>query len=289
VCILGTGPDDVRARELVPTGDREETLDRIETILDGWHVQHGPVRALGLASFGPIDLARASPTYGHIVSTVKAGWSHTDLVGRLGRRLGVPVGFNTDVNGAALAEGRWGGARDLKDFAYVTVGTGIGVGLIVAGRPVFGFGHTELGHIRVVRMAGDDWDGSCPFHGDCVEGLASGPAIAARAGVTADRLPPNHLTWDTVAFALGQLLHTLVLATAPKRIFLGGGVMNAQKHLFERVRQELQRSLNDYLQADEIGCDLESYVVPPQLGSLAGPMGALALAADALAVGNIAS
>jgi fructokinase len=280
VCILGTGPDDIRAQERVPTGDRETTLRQIESILGRWRAEYGPIRALGLASFGPVDLRPASPTYGHITSTTKAGWNDTDLVGRLGRRLGVPVGFNTDVNGAALAEGRWGAAQGLSDFAYVTVGTGVGVGLIVAGRPVLGFTHTELGHVRIPRMAGDSWPGACAFHGDCVEGLASGPAIEARAGMPAQHLPPDHIIWESVAHAIGQLLHTLVLATAPKRIFLGGGVMSAQEHLFERVRHELKRSLGGYIVANEIGKNLAGYVVPPGLGALAGPLGALTLAAE---------
>jgi fructokinase len=283
ICILGTGPDDIRARELVPTTEPHETLNRIETILAGWRTEHGSAAALGVASFGPLDLKPDSPTYGHIVATIKPGWSNTEVAGRLGRRLAVPVGFNTDVNGAALAEGRWGGAQGLHDFAYITVGTGVGVGLIVAGRPVFGCGHTELGHVRVIRMPGDTWPGSCPFHGDCVEGLASGPAIAARAGVAPEQLPANHLVWESVAFALGQLLHTLVLATAPRRILVGGGVINARPHLFERVRENLRWSLNGYVEADEIDRDLVRYVVPPGLGALAGPMGALALAADAAA------
>jgi len=285
VCILGTGPQDIRAQELIPTGEREETLSRIEAILARWRNEHGPARALGLASFGPVDLKRASPTFGHILATPKPGWSNTDLVGRIGRGLGIPVGFDTDVNGAALAEGRWGGARGFHDYAYITVGTGIGVGLVVSGRTVFGFTHTELGHIRVARMPGDDWPGACPFHGACAEGLASGPAIAARTGMSPERLSADHQAWNSVAFTLGQLLHTLVLATAPKRIFLGGGVMTARIHLFERVRAELQRSLNGYIRATEIDRDLVSYVAPPGLGPLAGPLGALAVAADALVAG----
>jgi fructokinase len=282
VCVLGTGPDDIRARVLVPTAEPGDTLGRIETVLAAWHGQHGPVAALGIASFGPLDLRPDSAHYGHIVATAKPGWSNTDVAGRLSRQLGVPVGFNTDVNGAALAERRWGAARGLKDFAYITVGTGVGVGLIVAGRPVIGFSHTELGHVRVMRMVGDLWPGCCPFHGDCVEGLASGPAIAARAGTPAERLAANHLAWESVAFALGQLLHTLVLTTAPLKILMGGGVMDGRPHLFERIRENLKTSLNGYVEAYEVDGGLAEYVVPPGLGSLAGPLGALALAADAL-------
>jgi fructokinase len=200
---------------------------------------------------------------------------------RLGRKLGVPVGFDTDVNGAALAEGRWGAAQGLDDFAYVTVGTGIGVGTIVRGRPIFGMNHTELGHIRVVRKAGDNFAGVCSFHGDCLEGLASGPAIEARAGQPASKLPPDHPAWDFVAHGLGQLMHTMVLTTAPQRIFLGGGVMGAQAHLFERIREELRRSLNHYVEGPELESGLANYIVPPGLGTMSGPLGALALAADA--------
>jgi fructokinase len=169
----------------------------------------------------------------------------------------------------------------LRDFAYITVGTGVGVGLIVNGAPVFGANHTEMGHLRIARMRGDDWPGVCVFHGACVEGLASGPAIEARVGVSADKIAPDHFAWSTVAHALGQLLHAMVLTTAPRRILLGGGVMGSQPHLFARVRDELQRSLNRYLEVDAITERIDEYVVPPGLGALAGPLGALTLAANA--------
>ncbi|MEO8064630.1 MAG: ROK family protein [Pseudomonadota bacterium] len=281
VCILGSGPHDVRAIERLPTGEREETLRQIEAVLDRWRSQYGMPGALGIASFGPVDLRPGSGTFGYITSTTKAGWRDTDVGQRLTRRVGVPVGFDTDVNGAALAEGRWGAARGLEDFAYVTVGTGIGVGSIVRGRSVFGMNHTELGHIRVARKSGDKFAGICSFHGDCIEGLASGPAIEARAGMPASQLPPDHPAWDFVAHGLAQLLHTMVLTTAPARIFLGGGVMAAQTHLFGRIQQELKRSLNGYVEAPELEQDLAQFIVPPGLGTMAGPLGALALAADA--------
>jgi fructokinase len=281
VCILGTGPADLRAQERLPTGDREDTLRQIEAVLERWRAEHGNPQALGIASFGPVDLKPGSPTHGFITSTSKLHWRDTDVAQRLGRKLGVPVGIDTDVNGAALAEGRWGAAQGMDDFAYVTVGTGIGVGSIVRGRPIFGMNHTELGHIRVVRKAGDTFGGVCPFHGDCIEGLASGPAIEARAGRPASQLPPDHPAWDYVAHGLGQLMHTIVLTTAPQRIFLGGGVMSAQSHLFERIRAELRRSLNRYVEAIQLEAGLGQYIVPPGLGDMSGPLGALALAADA--------
>ena len=281
VCILGTGPGDVREQVSIPTGERDSTLARINSVFDGWQEQHGPVAAMGLASFGPLDLRPASPRLGHITSTVKPGWEGTDVLGQLGTRRAVPVAINTDVNGAALAEGRWGAARGLKDYAYITVGTGVGVGLIVAGSPVFGCNHTELGHIRIARLPGDSWPGICRFHGDCVEGLASGPAIGARAGIRGDRIPADSPIWEPVAHTLAQLLHTMLLATAPQRIMMGGGVMEHRPELLTQVRAAFVRSLNGYLDLQDLTGNVDDYVVQPGLGPMAGPLGALALAADA--------
>ncbi len=279
LCVLGTGPADILAQERLATRDPAHTLTEIETVLSRWIDVHGAFEALGLASFGPLDLDRQSPTYGHITATTKPCWSNTRVAGRFAERFGVPVGFDTDVNGAALGEGRWGAAQGLDNFAYVTVGTGVGVGLIVGGRTIFGCNHTELGHLRPVRVAGDSWPGSCAFHGDCVEGLVSGPAIAARAGIPAAQVPPDDPLWRFVSHALGQLLHAIVLATAPRRILIGGGVMDARPELLMRLRRELQTSLNGYVGAAEVGRDIDRYVVAPGLGTQAGPLGALALAA----------
>jgi fructokinase len=287
VCILGTGPGDVREQVSIPTGERDSTLARINSVFDGWQEQHGPVAAMGLASFGPLDLRPASRHFGHITSTVKPGWEGTDVLGRLGTRRAVPVAINTDVNGAALAEGRWGAARGLKDYAYITVGTGVGVGLIVAGSPVFGCNHTELGHIRIARLAADSWPGICRFHGDCVEGLASGPAIAARAGIPGDQIPAASPIWEPVAHTLAQLVHTILLATAPHRILMGGGVMERRPELLIQVRAAFVRSLNGYLDLQDLTGGVDDYVVPPGLGALAGPLGALALAADAHAAATL--
>jgi fructokinase len=284
ICLMGTAPGDIREQITIPTSsDADATLRRIEQTLHEWQGKRGRFAALGIASFGPVDLQRHSASYGFITSTPKAGWRHTEVAPRLARSFEVPVGFDTDVNGAALAEGRWGAARGLSDYAYVTVGTGIGVGVIAAGRPVGGISHPELGHIRVARKPGDHWPGSCIFHGDCLEGLASGPAIEQRLGIRAERLAPDDPVWELVVHALAQLLHTLVLATAPQRILLGGGVMNAQRQLFDRLRAELQRSLNHYIEAPQLQQGIEQYVRPPELGDLAGPLGSLALAEDALA------
>jgi len=286
VCILGSGPQDVRAQVSIPTGQRDSTLDRINSVLDDWRDTHGPFEALGLASFGPIDLRPQSKTFGFITSTVKPGWEGTDVFGRLGGHRNLPVQINTDVNGAALAEGRWGAARGLDDFAYITVGTGIGVGLIVSGRPVFGCNHTELGHIRIARLPGDTWPGICQFHGDCLEGLASGPAIGARAGMPGGDVPADSPVWEPVTHALGQLLQTMLLATAPKRILIGGGVVGGRPELLARIRAQFVKSLNGYLDLEDLTGSVDRYVVAPGLGALAGPLGALAVAADAASVAN---
>jgi len=285
VCLIGTGPDDILAQIVVPTAtDPDETLRRIAEVLRSWRETYGAFAAIGLASFGPVDLRVGSRRFGHIASTVKPGWQGIDIVGRLGLVQGVPVGFNTDVNGAALAEGRWGGARNLADYAYITVGTGVGVGLVVGGKSVFGCNHSELGHVRIARRPGDRWPGICRFHGDCVEGLACGPAIEARAGLLAAQIPDDNPVWELAAYALAQLVHTMVLATAPRRILVGGGVVQARPHILGHVRRLLIESLNGYLDLEDLTGGVERYVVPPALGALAGPLGALALAADAYAV-----
>lgn len=280
VCILSSSSDPahVVARERVPTRDPQTTLKAIDEILVRWQSEFAPISAIGLASFGPLCLDRAAEHYGYITSTPKPGWRSTELATRFQRHYNVPVAIDTDVNGAALAEGRFGAAQGLDDYAYITVGTGVGVGLVVRGRPVFGCNHGELGHLRVARVPGDHWPGACNYHGACVEGIASGHAIAARVGGPADRLSPDHPVWHVVADALAQLLHALVLATAPKRIILGGGVMTAQTQLFDRIRSALQSSLNGYITLRELKEGIADYVVPAALGSEAGPVGALILA-----------
>ncbi|MFM2288137.1 MAG: hypothetical protein RL684_1280 [Pseudomonadota bacterium] len=284
VCLLGTGPGDVRAQCSIPTGrDPARALADIVLGVQQMQLAHGPATALGVASFGPLDLDPASRGFGAIASTSKPGWSGVDVAGALSRALALPTRIETDVTGAALAEGRWGAARGLSSHAYVTVGTGVGVGIIAGGRPLQGFTHPEFGHIRVARLRGDDWAGSCPYHADCVEGLASGVAIERRTGVPAAQLPPDHPAWQSITHALAQLLHALVLATAPQRVLMGGGVLEGQPHLFARLRRELQRSLNGYVEPPRLCEPIDGYIGPPSLAAMAGPLGALALAADALA------
>ncbi|WP_332658811.1 ROK family protein [Brevundimonas sp.] len=280
VCLLASGPGDIREQVRINTTSPQETLGAIRAVLTRWRDDLG-FAAVGVASFGPLELDPEAPGYGCIVNTSKPGWSDADVLAPL-CGLGVPIAFDTDVNGAALAEGRWGAAQGLDSHAYVTVGTGIGVGSVVRGRTVRGLGHSEAGHLRIPRLAGATWAGVCPYHGDCVEGLASGPAIQAKAGQAGDRLTPSDPAWDEVVHALAALLHNLVLTTAPQRILIGGGVVGGQPFLLPRLRTALIRSLNGYGAAPGIVAQIEEFVAAPALGDRAGPLGAIALAEDAV-------
>lgn len=273
VCILARGPHDVADRVELPTADPGQTLAAIRVVLDRW-----TFAALGVGGFGPLDLAPASPGYGSIVNTPKPGWAGASLLGLSDG----PVAIDTDVNGAALAEGLWGGARNLGSWAYITVGTGVGVGSVVAGRPVRGLGHSEAGHIRVPRYA-DEWAGVCPFHGDCVEGLASGPAIEARAGMPGRDIPSDHAAWGHAADALAALCHALAFTTLPERILIGGGVAVGQPQLLPLIRERLKTSLGGYSTGPAIARQIETYLALPALGAMAGPLGTIALARQALA------
>jgi len=279
VCVLGTGPQDLRAEVRLETRGPAETLADITRVLAGWYSQHG-FRALGIASFGPADLDRHSASYGSLTLTPKCGWDSVAVLPALSS-LAVPVGFDTDVNAAALAEGLWGGARGLHSFAYLTVGTGIGVVTVISGHSVHGLGHSEAGHMLIPRLAGDSWPGHCPFHGDCAEGLASGPAIRARTGLEPAELTADHPAWNTVAHTLGWLCHNLVLSVVPERLLVGGGVIAGQPQLLPRVRGALLASLGGYAHAARIAHAPEQFLSAPALGERAGRLGAIALAQQA--------
>lgn len=279
VCILASGPGDIVAEVRVPTTTALETLSAVRAQIDHWRQEHD-VRALGIASFGPLELDLCAPSFGCIVKTTKRGWSDADLLRAL-VPAELPVRLDTDVNGAALAEGRWGAAQGLASYAYVTIGTGIGVGSIVNGRTVGGLGHSEAGHMRVPRLAGDTWPGACSFHGDCVEGLASGPAIAAATGAHPRSLADDDFAWDRAAAALAALCHNLVLTTTPGRILIGGGVASGRAHWIAAIRARLVESLGGYAWADRVEDD-PGFVSAPALGDRAGPLGAIALGLAAL-------
>jgi fructokinase len=277
VCTLAHSPDEILRQEMIPTTSPDETLGTIEMLLLDWSREG--IAALGINSFGPVDLRPQSPTFGFITKTTKPEWSGTDVARRLARTARTKVEFDTDVNGAARAEMRWGAGRGFEDFAYITVGTGVGVGLIANAKPTRGFAHAELGHVRPVRLPGDDWPGACSFHGGCVEGIASGPAIEARLGSRGlGSILADDPVWETVAHALAQLCHVLVCAACPMRIAIGGGVIERQPHLLGRIQGMLVESLGAYMELPP-----GPYVVAPELGAQAGPMGSIALVMDAIA------
>jgi fructokinase len=275
VCGVGTGPDDLQLTT-VPTTSPQATIDQIIAF---FRDQAGrELSAVGVGAFGPVDLHPESPTFGFITSTPKVGWQQYDLAWTLYRALQVPIGFDTDVNAAAAGEARWGAGRGLPNFLYLTVGTGIGGGALVNGEVIHGLLHPEMGHIRIPHDLGaDPFPGSCPYHKDCLEGLASGPAMQARWGKRAQELPADHPAWALEAHYLALGLATWVCTVSPERILLGGGVMQ-QASLFPMIRQELLRLLNGYIDAKPLLNEIDSYVAPPELGSRAGVLGAMVLA-----------
>jgi fructokinase len=278
VCAVGTGPDDLRSETRFATTAPAETIARAVEFFRAT----GPLAAVGIGSFGPVDPDPTSPTFGHVTSTPKPGWAHTDLAGALGRALGVPVGFDTDVNAAALGEHRWGAAQGLDTFIYLTIGTGIGGGGMANGRLLHGLLHPEMGHIRIPHdWARDPYPGHCPFHGDCLEGLAAGPALEERWRARGETLPPDHPAWPLEAEYLALGLVGYICTLSPQRIIMGGGIMQ-QAQLFPLVRRRLQELLNGYLQAPAIIEHIDEYIVPPALGNRAGVLGAIALAQQAL-------
>ncbi len=277
VCAIGSGPDDLIETRF-PTTTPAETLARAIAF---FRAQAVLPAAIGIGSFGPVDPDPHSPTFGFITTTPKPGWGNTDVAGPLRQALGVPVAFDTDVNAAALGEQRWGAAQGLHTFIYLTIGTGIGGGALVEGRLLHGAMHPEMGHIRLPHdRAADPYPGFCPYHGDCFEGLAAGPALERRWGQRAELLPPDHPAWALEAHYIALALTSYILTLVPQRVILGGGVMQ-QPQLFPLVRREVVALLNGYLPIPALLDPLAAYLVPPGLGNRAGVLGALALAEQA--------
>jgi fructokinase len=285
VCALGTGPDDIRDEIRYPTTTPAETISRAVEYFRDAQRRYGQLAAIGIASFGPVDPNPASPTFGYITSTPKPGWRDTEFAGVLRRELGLPVGFDTDVNVAALGEATWGAAQGLDTFLYLTIGTGIGGGGLMGGQLMHGLLHPEMGHIRVPHDGtADSFAGVCPFHGDCLEGLASGPAIERRWGRPATELDPGHPAWNLESQYLALALVNFICTLSPQRIILGGGVMD-QPQLFPRIRTKVQTLLADYIRAEPILSGIDNYIVPPGLGNRSGALGAIALAQRQVAAG----
>jgi fructokinase len=272
---VASTPDNIIETARFDTISPDETIGATVEWLRQAQLRHGALRAVGIASFGPLELDRTVSNWGHITATTKAGWSHSSFGARVSDALGLPVGFDTDVNGAALAESRWGAGQGQAVSVYITIGTGIGGGAIVGGKPLHGLSHPEMGHIRPQRHPNDlGFAGACPFHGDCLEGLASGPAIKKRWGMSLSELPDDHPGHGIIAFYIAQLVTTLQSIMEPGRVILGGGVM-ATPGLLDLVRHQATSLGGGYFRgkADQI-------IVPPALGDKAGLLGGLALAQD---------
>lgn len=284
ICAIGTGPGDLRSITTYQTTTPEETLMRAVDFFQSWEEQNGKLDALGVASFGPVDPHPDSATFGFITNTPKPDWANSDIVGYLREYFTIPIGFDTDVNGAALGEWHWGAAMGLDTFIYLTIGTGIGGGGQVNGKLMHGMIHPEMGHIRIPHdKLTDPFEGICPYHGDCLEGLASGPALEKFWGAKAEVLPQDHPAWDREALFLAFGLVNFICTISPQRIIMGGGVMK-QTHLFPLIRSKVLELLNGYVKAPQITNKIEEYIVPPVLGSQAGVLGAIALAIDVAVV-----
>jgi len=284
VVAVGTGPDDIKAISRVDTTDPDRTLREVTRIIGEACEKFGPVQAIGVGSFGPIDLDPQSATYGYITTTPKPGWQNAALLPTLRNRFQVPMGFDTDVNAAALGEMLWGAGQGTDPLVYITVGTGVGGGVIVGRQPLHGLLHPEIGHLQVPapRTPGVVVpECSCPFHKSCLEGFVSGAAIAARWGVRAETMPADHPAWEEAAETLAYGLINVILTVSPKRIILGGGVMK-QPGLLESVRAHTVRLLNGYIKVSAITQDIGSYLVAPGLGDRSGICGSLALGINAL-------
>jgi fructokinase len=273
-CAVGTSPDDLRAAETIPTTTPVETIGAAVAFFQ----REGPIDAIGIGSFGPIDRREGSPTWGHITTTPKPGWANTDVGQEIRRRLSVPVAFDTDVNAAALGEWRWGAAQGLDTFCYITVGTGIGGGGMARGRLLHGLVHPEFGHVRIPHdLEADPFPGNCPYHGDCLEGLASALAIEGRWGRAPLELDGDERVWELEALYLALGLVALICVLSPERIVLGGGVM-LQPKLLPLVEREVTRLMNGYIATLVTG---DGYITLPGLGNRSGVLGAIALAETA--------
>lgn len=271
VCGIGNEKGDILERVSFPTEAPEITLKKVVEFFKNKNIE-----ALGIGSFGPIDLNKASKTYGYITKTPKIDWKDYNLLGYLKKYFDIPMYFDTDVNGAALGEITWGSAKNLKNCIYLTIGTGIGGGAVVDGKLVHGMLHPEMGHIIVKRHPDDSYQGKCPYHKDCLEGLASGPAIEERWGQKGNELPQNHKAWDLEAFYIAEALVNYILILSPEKIILGGGVMK-QKQLFPKIRENVKKLLNGYIQTNSILENIDEYIVYPELGDNAGLLGAISL------------
>ncbi len=277
VCAVGSNPDDLRDEIRFDTTSPDKTIYRA---IEYFREQSLGERllAIGIGSFGPVDLNRGSSTYGYITSTPKPHWANTDFYGKIRDGLNITVGIDTDVNAAALGEYKWGAARGLANFIYLTIGTGIGGGGMINGRLLHGLLHPEMGHVFIPHdIKTDPYEGKCPFHKDCFEGLASGPALKDRWGEPAENLSEDHKAWDLEAKYISLALINYICTLSPQRIIIGGGVME-QKRLLSLIHEKVRGMLNNYIGVTELRENIEKYIVMPELGNKSGILGAIALA-----------
>ncbi len=277
ICVVGGGPEIIIERTRIETTTPDETFQKIIQFFQPFTTS-GKINAIGIGCFGPLDLNPDSPAYGFIASTPKLRWRNTDILGTIQRALNVKVVIDTDVNAAALGEFRWGASRGIDPSLYLTIGTGIGGGYIKGGKPLLGLFHTEMGHIRIPHdLKRDPFSGQCPFHGDCFEGLACGPALEKRFGVRGEELSDNDSFWELEAEYIASALNNFILTLSPKRIILGGGIMN-RTFLFPIIRRKVLEILNGYVENESLLKNIDEYIVPPALGNQSGSLGAIALA-----------
>jgi fructokinase len=277
ICLVGSGPEDIVSQTRIETTTPEETLQKVVQFFQPYTTT-GKVKSVGIGCFGPLDLDPESPKYGFITSTPKPGWKNTDVLGTLQRALNVKAAINHDVNSAALGEFRWGVSQGVDPSLYLTVGTGIGGGYIKNGKPLIGLLHLEMGHIRLPHdLKRDPFPGNCPFHGDCFEGLACGPAIEKRFGARGESIPDDDPFWDIEAGYIAMAVYDYILILSPRRIVIGGGIME-RKYLFPLIRSRVLELLNGYLESDILLENMDEYIVPPGLGNRSGSLGAIALA-----------
>ncbi len=276
ICGIGNEKGEIFEKISIPTTVPEETMKKVIE-----YFKEKEFEAMGIGSFGPIDPVKSSETYGYISKTPKPHWGDYNIVGELKKNFNVPMEFDTDVNGAALGESLWGAGKGLNNVMYITVGTGIGAGAVVNGKMLQGLTHPEMGHIFVKRNEDDKYKGKCPFHSDCLEGLASGPAIEERWGEKGYNLENKNEVWELEAYYLAQALVNYILILSPEKIIMGGGVMK-QKHMFPLIRKNVKEFLNGYVHKKEILEDIENYIVYPGLEENSGLIGSLALGSLAL-------
>lgn len=239
------------------------------------------IKSLGVGTFGPAGVNPEANSYGYILETPKLPWRNFNFLGELKKNFDIPMAFDTDVNGAALAEHKWGAAKDVRSCVYITVGTGIGGGAFIDGKLLHGMLHPEMGHILIPKHNEDDFEGVCPYHGNCLEGMAAGPAIEKRFGKKAHLLEPSHFAWELEAYYLAQGILNYIMILSPEKIILGGGVMS-QEHLFPMIRKKVQQLIKEYIKVPQLEIDIDKFIVPPKLGENAGTYGALALGLQAI-------